>query len=287
MKNGLKLTGKPLFLLCFLTLGFNLYAEYAADTISVTDPTEPVSAGSPQSVFALDLRRDLIISTICLGMFFGARFIRPTRIYNQYLNVNDINAIDRGLVRFYRNQSLHVASVTLASWINGLPIIVPLALVEWRDLRSDFNIWFTYGVMYVQAFVFKRTIRGAMGRMVGRPRPHHYLDGFIEGPISVNSFPSGTTAAAFMPATFLSVTFSAEFPDSQWRIPIIVGSHTLAALAGAGRIIAGTHFLTDVLAGAAIGSFIGWLIPTLHRRPDESNFSVYFTGNGKMLSLRL
>jgi len=243
-------------------------------------------------VFALDLRRDIVISALSVGMFFGRDLIRETVLYNQYLNVSDINMIDRGLVLFYRSESLSVASVTLAGWIGGLPVIVPIALVGWTDLRSDFNIWLTYGVMYAQALGFTRGTRGVIGRIVGRPRPHHYLDGFVEGPIPVNSFPSGTTAMAFMPATFLSVTFSAEFPDSRWRIPVIVGSHTLAAVVGAGRIISGTHFLTDVLAGAAIGSFFGWLIPTLHRRPlpasnGENNFSFHFTGNGAVMSLRL
>jgi membrane-associated phospholipid phosphatase len=96
---------------------------------------------------------------------------------------------------------------------------------------------------------------------------------------------------AFLPATFLSVTFSREFPDSSWRIPVIVGSHLLAATVGVIRITPGYHFLTDVLAGAAIGSFFGWLIPTLHRRPlpvlqGEGYLSFHFMGNGAVMSVR-
>ena len=78
------------------------------------------------------------------------------------------------------------------------------------------------------------------------------------------SFPSGTAALAFLPAAFISVTFSTEFPKSPWKIPVIVGLYAMAAGIGATRIFNGTHFLTDVLAGAAIGIFFGWLIPTFH-----------------------
>lgn len=88
-----------------------------------------------------------------------------------------------------------------------------------------------------------------------------------------------------MPATFLSVTFSAEHPDSQFRIPIIIGSYSIAVTVGVLSILSGNHFLTDVLVGAAIGSFYGWVMPTLHRRTNE-NFSFHFTGNGILMSLR-
>jgi len=47
------------------------------------------------------------------------------------------------------------------------------------------------------------------------------------------------------------------------------------------------HFLTDVLAGAAIGSFYGWLIPFLHKRPNIDNgISFHLTENGGIISLK-
>ncbi|MDR0411846.1 MAG: phosphatase PAP2 family protein [Treponema sp.] len=42
--------------------------------------------------------------------------------------------------------------------------------------------------------------------------------------------------------------------------------YTLAAEIASMRIVSGSHFLTDVLTGAAIGSFHGWIIPFLHKR---------------------
>jgi membrane-associated phospholipid phosphatase len=100
-----------------------------------------------------------------------------------------------------------------------------------------------------------------------------------------NSFPSGSTALAFLSAGFLSATFSAEYPDSKWKVPIIAGAYTLAAGVAACRIYSGSHFLTDVLVGAAIGSLYGWAIPMLHKK-QNNNLAINFTGNGFVASLK-
>ena len=239
----------------------------------------------PETVFALDLRREIILSTLSLGTFFGS-FLIPETLEIPTLDRNNVNVIDRRLMFNYG--SFNIFTTLMRSVMGAMPLIVPLILVEW-DLRNDFPIWLTYGIMYAQAVGFTYGVRNAIGRSVHRHRPYYYFVDVIERPISANSFPSGTTAMSFLPATLLSVTFSAEFPDSRWRIPVIVGSHTLAASVGVARIITGHHFLTDVLAGAAIGSFFGWLIPTLHRRPgngDENNLSFRFTGAGAVMSVK-
>ena len=73
---------------------------------------------------------------------------------------------------------------------------------------------------------------------VGRLRP----DGS-----AYNSFPSGHTATAFMSATMLHMEYG-------WKNPIYsIGCYTAAALTGISRIMNNRHWLTDVVAGAAIG----------------------------------
>jgi membrane-associated phospholipid phosphatase len=52
------------------------------------------------------------------------------------------------------------------------------------------------------------------------------------------------------------------------------------------RITSGSHFLTDVLAGAAIGSLYGWLIPWLHLRNNNERFTIVPLTNGIMVSLK-
>ena len=277
----LKITGRPVFLLCFFALGFNLYAEsaYTIDRV--------------ESAFTLDLRRDIIISGLAAGVFFGS-FLIPGTEEIPNLDRNDVNFIDRRLM-FDNYGSLTVFTNIMRPVMGIMPIIVPLALVQWNvfNFIDDFPVWLTYGVMYIQAVALTYGTRRALGNAIDRHRPFRYFADYIEEPVSPHSFPSGSTAMAFLPATFFSVTFSREFPNSPWRIPVIVGSHLLAAGVGVSRITPGYHFLTDVLAGAAIGSFFGWAIPTLHRRPAvaigpnaEKKLSFRFAGNGAIMSLR-
>jgi len=61
------------------------------------------------------------------------------------------------------------------------------------------------------------------------------------------SFPSGHTITAFAVTLALSGFYPIMFP----------GLLFCAASVAASRILLGMHFLTDVLAGAAIGSCIG------------------------------
>ena len=266
-----------MFICCFFALGFNLYAESIFVADGNAEPTE--------LAFTLDLRREVVISTLSLGVFFGS-FLVPQNEGVPNLDKNNVNAIDRGLMFNYWN--FNIVTTILRPVMGAMPLIVPLVMMEW-DFRNDFPIWFTYGLMYAQAVGFTYGVRRGIGRAVYRQRPTYYFAGAVDRVRPADSFPSGTASMAFMPATLLSVTFAAQFPDSPWRIPVIVGSHTLAATVGAARIVTGHHFLTDVLAGAAIGSFFGWLIPTLHRRTadDESKLSFSFTGNGALLSVRL
>ena len=54
------------------------------------------------------------------------------------------------------------------------------------------------------------------------------------------------------------------FPESKWKTPVVIGSFTLATISGTLRILSGSHFFSDVLVGAAIGSAIGITVPLLH-----------------------
>lgn len=64
---------------------------------------------------------------------------------------------------------------------------------------------------------------------------------------SCNSFPSGHSAAAFMAASLLHLEYRSRSP---W---FGIGAYALAALTGVSRVLNNKHWMTDVLAGAAIG----------------------------------
>ena len=81
--------------------------------------------------------------------------------------------------------------------------------------------------------------------------PNAYL---WEGPYpfttDYTSFPSGHTTTAFAIASVLACGYKG-------KIWIGVTSYTIASLVGLSRINDGKHWATDVIAGAALGTFVG------------------------------
>ena len=112
---------------------------------------------------------------------------------------------------------------------------------QWKDAGRQSLI--AHGLVAVTANILKHAI--------GRPRPKFMDTGkFQFSPVSGSgwdSFPSGHAAASFAVATVLAV----KFPRARW--PILAVAVAIAA----SRIIRGSHFLTDVAGGAALGCVMG------------------------------
>ena len=82
------------------------------------------------------------------------------------------------------------------------------------------------------------------------------------------SFPSGHAAFAFASASLIAYGAAARHGHS--AVTWVSGSlaYLTAAVVAYLRIEGGKHFVTDVLAGAAVGIAAGLIVPTLHRRDD-------------------
>src|SRR2546422_2189805 len=81
---------------------------------------------------------------------------------------------------------------------------------------------------------------------------------------SQQSLPSGHASLAFAAATSYLVLARRQHLRHRRRNAILLyaGAVGVSAL----RVAAGKHFPTDVAAGAALGSGIGWLVATIHPR---------------------
>ncbi|MCL2260472.1 MAG: phosphatase PAP2 family protein [Fibromonadales bacterium] len=91
-----------------------------------------------------------------------------------------------------------------------------------------------------------------------------------ENPSSYGSFYSGHASAAFAIAVFTGVWFSDAYPGSSYS-PWVWGSAlSVATMIGVLRIAGGKHYPSDVLVGALVGSFAGWVVPRLHRNSNNN-----------------
>ena len=108
---------------------------------------------------------------------------------------------------------------------------------------------------------------------IGRPRPRFtHGDELVLGPSldsGLDSFPSGHVANAFGAATVLAWFFPSV------RTPL----YLVAGLVAVSRVLRGSHFPTDVWAGAVLGVVIGSMVVVgLKRWPDDALPGLLRTG---------
>ena len=100
---------------------------------------------------------------------------------------------------------------------------------------------------------------------IGRSRPSANQGAYSFQPFrGGDSFPSGHTTEAFALATVI-----AEHYDSLW---IKFTSYGVASMVGYARVNNNAHWASDVLAGAAIGTFVGHVV--VHFNQNHRNVSL-------------
>jgi membrane-associated phospholipid phosphatase len=235
-----------------------------------------------QTIYELNTNRELAIGALSLGLGITPFFVsnKPDNIPG-ILNKNEVNGFDRSLM-FSRNKPLDIISDNSAYAVALLPIISMMPNIKEKNTGA------TYGIMYSEALLLNYGTVFTLKNAIIRYRPYMYADGVPSGRENdyYNSFPSGAASFSFLGATFLSTTFSHEFPKSKWKYPLIIGSYTLATGITSMRVLSGAHFLTDVFTGALIGSFYGWLIPYLHLKNDNDKSTIVPMGNMIIFSFR-
>lgn len=153
-----------------------------------------------------------------------------------------------------------------SDFILGGLLALPMASLASEEVREQAGAYlFMYGEVLVSTGLMTAAIKG----WTERARPYVYnnevpLEERIDDD-SMRSFVSGHTALAFGAASFMSTTYMDLHPDDPLRWVVLAGTFSAAGVVGYMRVESGQHFPTDVLAGAALGTAIGWAIPALHR----------------------
>ena len=154
-------------------------------------------------------------------------------------------------------------NISLASDItSALAMMAPSAFL----FVAPSSDWLEIGLTYGPTLLASYGVRTVLKDTIARPRPYQ-LPGHIDArpdPSDKNqSFPSGHTLMAFSSAAYTQTQFSLKYPDSPYRTAVTAATWALAATTAALRVASGNHFVTDVLAGAAIGSLLGFAGPYL------------------------
>jgi membrane-associated phospholipid phosphatase len=178
----------------------------------------------------------------------------------------DLWAIDRWAAGTYS------PAAALASDALIFPLLVlPMAATAWDSHKGN-QSWraaFEDAVVYGEACALSSSLDLLARSARVHPRPLVYgkdvpADERLSGEAS-GSFYSGHANGAFLSAVYFSYTYSLRHPESDLRGWLWAGSLGTAAAVSGLRVAAGKHYLSDVVIGAAAGSFFGWIFPYMHR----------------------
>jgi membrane-associated phospholipid phosphatase len=113
------------------------------------------------------------------------------------------------------------------------------------------------GMLGIQAMIDAQILVAGLKLVSGRQRPHE-SDGRVDfGDFGHGSFPSGHSISAFAPAT----VFSKQYGEHKW-VPF--AAYGAASAIAASRFTARKHFASDIMAGSALGYFIGRYVVRQH-----------------------
>lgn len=131
-----------------------------------------------------------------------------------------------------------------------------------------------------ESYVLAGLITRIPKNLLGRERPDNWRgDGpfVFNGPFHGNSFPSGHATASFAIASVIAN----QYRDHKW-VPVV--AYSVASLTAISRVYDNKHWLSDVVAGAAIGTLVGNLVS---HRSSNSKLTFIPFGNSNYQGVKL
>ena len=228
--------------------------------------------------YRLDWKKDAVIGGSAAALYGTHLVIYFTRDRDSAkehgldrFHKSDVNFVDRAMMFSY-SRSLDLTGDILLAFTMAAPCA--LAIHQNRD-----NI-ITGAVMYAEALLLSHSVKELTKDAVIRWRPYCYYDDtrskLLRDDESGKSFMSGHAAIAFTSASFLTTAYAHLHPDGNSKYWVAGGSFAAATAVAALRVLSGNHFFSDVLVGAAWGTFAGWLVPQLHYSQEGHSVKLSF-----------
>jgi len=175
----------------------------------------------------------------------------------------DINRLDKLTAGYYSAGWSRASDVGLAAIGVGSYAM----LVADEGLLPSLND----AVVIGEATLSAEAVATVMTLAAGRPRPFLYGDA---APVSVRnssdaslSFLSSHAANAFAIVSSMYVAERRLHPHSSHSAWVLGVGLPIASAVAVSRVMAGYHFISDVVGGAVVGSSMGLLVTSVHRSP--------------------
>lgn len=226
-----------------------------------------LAAARPASATEIDAERSPLYYTVHgalsvgLGVgSLGAAFAFRDR--GPQLDVEHI-PLDAEVRESFRPTAALHSDVTVALSISG-PGFAHLGLGVERALANSM-------LVYTETLTTQLFVNTVVKVLIARPRPYtHRSDARVRAYTEAaksdayRSFYSGHAGAAFAAATSGSYLFGLRSSDRTATKTLWATEMALAGWTATLRVVAGQHYLSDVLVGALVGSGIGIGVPLAH-----------------------
>jgi len=213
-----------------------------------------------------------------LGGYCSQRPVSPVLLNG---DESDVPGFERFACRLYSRTADDMSDRTPAA-AGAVPVLVSIL-----SIRSSGDSWkrilITECILYMESSALVLGLTRTAKEAFRRRRPYVYNPAVPAAKRSSadasRSMWSGHAARAFNAAVFAGYTFQEYRPESPLVGYVWGFGLTCAAATAVLRVRAGRHFPSDVAAGAAVGSFLGWFVPRLHRS-GERFLSLYARRDG-------
>lgn len=184
----------------------------------------------------------------------------------------------RARTRAGRELAARISDVLLFGAL-AYPVAID-ALVVGGFVHGDTDLAGQMSLVTIESYAAMRLLNDVTKMLVGRQRPYDRecrreaaYSSSCFGTTSYQSFVSGHALATFT-AAFLTCTHHAYIPlyGEPWDAVACGGTLAAATATAVLRIVSDNHYLSDVVAGAALGAIAGFLVPwLLHYRHEASD----------------
>jgi membrane-associated phospholipid phosphatase len=215
-------------------------------------------------VYKLDLKVDLPVlvigGLISLGWFFkdelGPAHCAPL------CDDDNVNGFDSFSAGYYNEQWALTSDITLAA---TMALGVAALFVDNPSVAAFSDL-----LVVAESVLLTNALITVAKFSLRRPRPYLYSEKAPESKRTNAeaslSFPSLHVGTASALTTSVFTVLYARHPKSPWTWTFLGIGTAATGVIAAGRILSGSHFLSDVLVGAAIGVSMGILVPALHKK---------------------
>ncbi len=256
-------------------------------TLSLFATPAPTAAEDAGSAYRVHWAPDLTVTSVAaVGWLVPRLFLRDLVTPSCPCNQASINPIDRSVAGVNRHGVALASDLTLAAVYS---LGFALDAVDVRSNEQSWTNWLEDALVMAETLTINGALNEATKIAVARPRPLLYGlpagAAALRDPDNYLSFYSEHTAGAFALGLSYAQTFALRHPESPYRFAVYVAAVAAGSAVAGMRVLAGKHFPTDVVTGAAVGTALGLVVPWLHARGPSLHLSAAVLPSGGLVVL--